>query len=122
VQQPFGWTGREYDRVTGLYHHRRRDYDPNTGRFMQEDPIWLNAGDHNVYRYTANNPVKYTDPSGTDAIGYACMSQFAVGAGTTVGHVGGGFVGGVLYTIAGALGSASKRLRWPRICTTCSTW
>jgi hypothetical protein len=40
-----------------------RDYDPNTGRFMQEDPIWLNAGDHNVYRYVGNNPLKYTDPA-----------------------------------------------------------
>jgi len=36
-----------------------------TGRFLQEDPIWLNAGDHNVYRYTWNNPVNWTGPDGT---------------------------------------------------------
>jgi RHS repeat-associated protein len=79
VQQPFGWTGREYDRATGLYHLRAREYDPNAARFMQEDPIWLKAGDHNVYRYVANNPMKYTDPSGMMLIEYGCMAQFAQG-------------------------------------------
>jgi hypothetical protein len=72
---------------------------------MQEDPVWLNAGDHNVYRYTWNNPVKYTDPSGLSVgIEYGCMAQLAQGAGTAAGATGGGFVGGVLFGIAGALG------------------
>ena len=106
MQQPFGWTGREYDRATGLYHLRNRDYDPNTGRFIQEDPIWLNAGDHNVYRYTWNNPVKYTDPSGLSVgVEYGCLGNFAIGAGTSAGGVGGMGVGTVLFGIAGALGS-----------------
>jgi RHS repeat-associated protein len=106
VQQPFGWTAREYDRTTGLYHLRNRDYDPNTGRFMQEDPVWLNAGDHNVYRYTWNNPVKYTDPSGLSVgIEYGCLSDFGMGAGTSAGATGGTGVGTVLFGIAGALGA-----------------
>ena len=36
-------------------------YDPYTGRFLQRDP----AGDGgNWYAYAANNPMKYTDPTG----------------------------------------------------------
>ena len=35
-----------------------------SGRFLQEDPIWFDAGDLNVYRYTWNNPLNWTDPSG----------------------------------------------------------
>ena len=33
--QPFRFTGREYDRTTGLYHLRHREYDPISGRFMR---------------------------------------------------------------------------------------
>jgi hypothetical protein len=36
-------------------------------RFLQEDPVWFDAGDLNVYRYTGNNPVNATDPSGMTA-------------------------------------------------------
>ncbi|MEQ1698412.1 MAG: RHS repeat-associated core domain-containing protein [Hyphomicrobiaceae bacterium] len=73
--QPFRYTGRMYDTTTGLYHYRAREYDPSVGRFMQEDPIWLESGDANVYRYVANNPLKYRDPSGLNAAPeYATMS------------------------------------------------
>ena len=48
----------------GLYYYRARDYDPVTGRFLQEDPIWFDSGDMNVYRYTWNNPLMWRDRSG----------------------------------------------------------
>jgi RHS repeat-associated protein len=51
LPQRFRYTGREWDGVTRLYHYRARAYDPETGRFLQEDPLWFNAGDLNVYRY-----------------------------------------------------------------------
>ena len=41
VPQPFRFTGREYDRTTGLYHYRTREYDPASGRFLQEDSIFF---------------------------------------------------------------------------------
>jgi RHS repeat-associated protein len=86
VAQPFRFTGRELDRETGLYYYRARMYDAGSGRFLQEDPLWLNAGDHNFYRYTWNNPLRYTDPSGmSPAIEYGCLSQFGAGASATIG-------------------------------------
>ena len=39
-------------------------YDPQVGRFIQKDPIGLNAGDTNLYRYVENNPLIYNDPLG----------------------------------------------------------
>ncbi len=79
--QPFGYTGREYDADTGLYHYRAREYDPVAGRFLQEDPIWYASGDMNVYRYVLSNPVRYIDPYGHEAIGYARAASIGVGLG-----------------------------------------
>jgi hypothetical protein len=42
---------------------RARWYDPQTGRFVSEDPIGL-AGGINPYAYAANSPVNFTDPFG----------------------------------------------------------
>ncbi|RAL98872.1 hypothetical protein DOU54_07500 [Agrobacterium sp. MS2] len=36
---------------------------------MQEDPIWFEAGDLNVYRYVWNSPANWTDASGMAAAG-----------------------------------------------------
>lgn len=39
-------------------------YDPNIGRWLNEDPIGFEAGDENLYRYVGNDPVNKIDPSG----------------------------------------------------------
>lgn len=57
------FTGREYDSETGLYYYRARTMNPATGRFLQQDPTGYDDG-MNMYAYTHNNPVRYTDPSG----------------------------------------------------------
>ena len=49
-----GMYGVEKD-STGLVFMRNRYYDAALGRFMQLDPIEINAGDVNWYRYCANN-------------------------------------------------------------------
>ena len=41
-----------------------RYYNPQTGRFLSEDPIGFAGVDFNLYRYVGNNPLNYTDPSG----------------------------------------------------------
>ena len=50
------------------YYNRYRDYDVNTGRYIQADPIGL-AGDDNPYAYAGGNPLRYVDPSGEVAWG-----------------------------------------------------
>ncbi len=58
------WTGREFDRVTGLQYNRARYYDPTTGRWTTEDPIGFASGDTNLYRYERNDPINSKDPDG----------------------------------------------------------
>jgi len=59
---PFRFTAREFD-GSGFYFYRARYYDPQSGRFLSEDPIGFNSG-INFYRYVANNPSNLIDPSG----------------------------------------------------------
>ena len=60
---PYAYTGREFD-ADDLYYYRARYYDPQTQRFLSEDPIEFLSGDFNWYRYVGNNPVNFNDPSG----------------------------------------------------------
>jgi len=56
------YTGQQYDDLTGQFYLRARYYNPELGRFMQED---VYQGDGlNLYAYCSNNPVVYYDPSG----------------------------------------------------------
>ena len=56
-----GYNGHESS--GGLVYMRNRWYDPNTGRFTQQDPIGF-AGGSNLYGYAGGNPVTYSDPFG----------------------------------------------------------
>jgi RHS repeat-associated protein len=48
--------GQVYDRETNSHYNYFRDYDPQTGRYVQSDPIGLHAG-INTYAYVGANPV-----------------------------------------------------------------
>ncbi len=63
VENFFAYTGREYDLDTELFGYRNRYYLPEIGRFISEDPIELQGG-VNLYQYTKNNPLKFTDSLG----------------------------------------------------------
>lgn len=67
VNNPFRYTGREFDSETGLYYYRARFYNPGSGRFVSDDPLGFNAG-VNFYLYVNNNPATLTDPFGLDAL------------------------------------------------------
>jgi RHS repeat-associated protein len=47
----------------GLYYMRARYYDPESKRFITEDPLRLSAG-MNLYAYVGGDPVNLIDPSG----------------------------------------------------------
>ncbi len=60
----FLFTGREYEAETDFYYYRARFYDPESGRFLSQDPLGFDGGDANLYRYVSNSPLNGTDPSG----------------------------------------------------------
>jgi RHS repeat-associated protein len=82
VKQPYTFTGREWDKETGLYYYRARYYDPEIGRFTTKDPIGMGVGvksptETNLYLYAGNNPVRYTDPLGLFPVAPAIMACLA---------------------------------------------
>ena len=76
---PYSFTGREHDNETGLHYHRARYYNPELARWISEDPIEFNGGDTNLYRYSINNPINYSDPNG-EVIIQLLQLQLNIGA------------------------------------------
>ncbi|XZE42765.1 RHS repeat-associated core domain-containing protein [Pirellulaceae bacterium SH467] len=64
VDSIFGYTGRDWDSDIGMQYNRARWYDPQTGRWLSQDPIGFAAGDSNLYRYVGNRATTHIDPSG----------------------------------------------------------
>ena len=64
------YRGYYYDKESGLYYVGSRYYNPEWGRFISPDSLFV-AGDlltgSNMYAYCNNNPIMYTDSSGTAA-------------------------------------------------------
>jgi RHS repeat-associated protein len=74
--QPFGFAGGLWDRDTNLVRFGERDYDPTSGRWTTKDALRFEGGrdffpneeillEPNLYAYVYNNPINWTDPSGT---------------------------------------------------------
>ncbi|WP_189077520.1 SpvB/TcaC N-terminal domain-containing protein [Mangrovihabitans endophyticus] len=91
---PYGFNGKELDTETGLYYYGSRYYDPRTTLWQSADPSlpdYLdgepaggvgNPGNLSAYTYTADNPVRYTDPDGrwfNIAIGAAIGAAISAG-------------------------------------------
>jgi len=59
---PWRWPGQYEDEETGLYYNRFRYYDPEAGRYINQDPIGL-VGDLNLYTYP-HDTLRWVDPLG----------------------------------------------------------
>lgn len=68
---PIGFTGHVNDVDTGLTYMQQRYYDPLAGRFLSVDSITTDEGmslSFGRYHYANNNPYKYKDPDGRQAV------------------------------------------------------
>jgi len=64
---PFLFTGEQYDKETGNYYLRARYYSPELARFLSRDTYDGQANNpisQNHYAYANDNPLRYVDPSG----------------------------------------------------------
>jgi RHS repeat-associated protein len=55
--------GQYHQAETGLNYNYFRDYDPQTGRYIESDPVGLGGG-INLHAYVSNSPVNAADPTG----------------------------------------------------------
>ncbi|GGY45224.1 PAAR-like domain-containing protein [Pseudoduganella albidiflava] len=65
VDQPLRFQGQYEDSETRLFYNRHRYYDPDSARYVTQDPIGLLGGE-NSYIY-APNPTLWADPLGLAA-------------------------------------------------------
>lgn len=63
VTNNFRFPGQYYDAETGFHYNFFRTYDPNTGRYLESDPIGVFGG-LNTYAYADQNPLRKSDPLG----------------------------------------------------------
>lgn len=62
IRSPIRFQGQYLDDETGLHYNRHRYYDPDTIRYLTQDPVGL-IGGTNLYRY-APNSTAWIDPLG----------------------------------------------------------
>jgi RHS repeat-associated protein len=95
VNPEVGYTGAATTNSTaGFVYLRNRWYDPQTGRFLTQDPIGL-AGGVNLYAYAGNNPITFSDPFGLCP---PCGEDIAIALGIFVANHAGA-IGEALHNI-----------------------
>ena len=139
---PYKFTAKELDKETGLYYYGARYLDAKYSRWLSADPALgdyvsktskgeggiYNSINLNLYHYSNNNPVKYTDPDGKFAVvpmliggaisvavdyGFQVAGNYMQGkrgsdawTDVNVGEIAGAFVSGALTTVG--IGAVTK--------------
>ncbi|WP_410809985.1 RHS repeat domain-containing protein [Micromonospora sp. 067-2] len=97
-------SGTRHDDLTKF---GRRWYDPNTGRFTQQDSLSFLADPAigNRYAYAAGNPVNYVDPTGLATVDYGEACTIGAAGGAIAGAFAGpgGIAGGAVLGCAGGV-------------------
>ncbi len=107
--------GQYYMPETGLFYNYFRDYDPQTGRYLESDPIGLRGSSFSTYLYTRANPLTYRDATGRCP--WCVVGGFVVGVGAYVfgTELGGGKLSFGDALGAGAGGAAAVILAGPAV-------
>lgn len=119
---PYRYRGYRYDQETNLYYLQSRYYDPEIGRFISRDSTgYLDPMSNqglNLYAYCGNNPVMFTDSTGTSPEWWnpftwsneaKIIAGIVIIAGLAIATIAtGGAAGGVAgFMLAGALKGAA---------------
>jgi RHS repeat-associated protein len=67
--------GEVFDKETNNHYNYFRDYDPQTGRYVQSDPIGLTG--INTYSYAGGNPLSNFDATGLEIVPIGTNSEKA---------------------------------------------
>jgi RHS repeat-associated protein len=84
-------------------YYRARYYDPNAGRFLNEDPARF-AGGTDFYVYVGNSPVSFLDPLGLCPL-TRNQRLWMAGRGLLNVGIGAGKIAGGIGLIGGVVGS-----------------
>jgi RHS repeat-associated protein len=108
------FTGQQFDSSTGLYSLRARYYDAAVGRFLSRD-TWAidrqNPMELNRYVYAANNPIRYSDPSGYFAADYGFGASLQRANTQSFAGAVAGFSGSAVFSIAARIGACGTALQ-----------
>ena len=87
AHQPFRLQNQYCDAETGLHYNLFRYYDPNSGRFVNQDPIGLWGGS-NFYQF-APNVQEWVDPLGliSSKINFSRVVQYRRGTASVLKHI-----------------------------------
>ncbi len=69
----FRFSSKECDQASGLYYFGFRYCGPTVGRFVTADPLGEKLG-LNLYRFCANNPLRYVDTDGRSVAAVDCYA------------------------------------------------
>ncbi len=66
ARKRYRFVAKERDEESGLYYQGARYYAPWLARWVSSDPAGMTDA-LNLYQYAHNNPLKFTDPTGTES-------------------------------------------------------